>query len=175
MARSRNSPFLAALLLPVIASSYDATNQLSTMTYPNSVVHSYAYDTRDRVLTLNGYTQTVSPSGRKQSVIETNGRAANYGYDNIYRLLNETISGDPAAANNGALTYVLDPVGNRQSMTSTLAALQAQSFTYDADDRTISSPGGDTFDANGNTLTSGGVTYTYDFEDLWSAKNMIRR
>ena len=52
-------------------------------------------------------------------------------------------------------------MGNRQSTASTLAALQAQSFTYDADDR-IS---GDTFDANGNTLTSGGVTYTYDFED----------
>ena len=46
-------------------------------------------------------------------------------------------------------------------MTSSLAALPPQSFTYDADDR-IS---GDTFDANGNTLTSGGVTYTYDFED----------
>jgi YD repeat-containing protein len=106
-------------------------------------------------------TQTFSPSGRKQSVTETSGRASNYGYDNIYRLLNETISGDPTAANNGALTYVLDPVGNRQSLTSSLAALQVQAFTYDADDR-IS---GDTFDANGNTLTSGGVTYTYDFED----------
>ncbi len=141
--------------------AYDATNQLSLMTYPNGVTHSYNYDTRDRVLTLNGYTQTFSPSGRKQSVTETTGRAANYGYDNIYRLLNETISGDPMAANNGALTYVLDPVGNRQSLTSTLAALTPQSFTYDADDR-IS---GDTFDANGNTITSGGVTYTYDFED----------
>jgi hypothetical protein len=84
--------------------------------------------------------------------------------------LNEAISGDPTAANNGALTYVLDPVGNRQSTASTLAALQAQSFTYDADDR-IS---GDSFDANGNTLTSGGVTYTYDFEDrLLTASNGV--
>ena len=141
--------------------TYDATNQLSLMTYPNGVTHSYAYDTRDRVLTLNGYTQTFSPSGRKLSVTEASGRAANYSYDSIYRLLNETISGDPTAANNGALTYVLDPVGNRQSTASTLAALQAQSFTYDADDR-IS---GDTFDANGNTITSNGVTYSYDFED----------
>lgn len=55
-------------------------------------------------------------------------------------------------------------------MTSTLAALQAQTFTYDADDR-IS---GDTFDANGNTITSGGVTYTYDFEDrLLSTSNGV--
>jgi hypothetical protein len=51
--------------------------------------------------------------------------------------------------------------GNRQSLTSTFAALQAQTPTYDANDR-IS---GDTFDSNGNTLTSGGLTYSYDFED----------
>jgi len=49
--------------------------------------------------------------------------------------LNEGISGDPTPANNGALAYALDPAGNRKSMTSTLAALQAQTFTYDADDR----------------------------------------
>ena len=41
------------------------------------------------------------------------------------------------------------------------ALLALAALTYDADDR-IS---GDTFDANGNTLTSGGVTYPYDFED----------
>src|SRR5262245_20891631 len=52
----------------------------------------------------------------------------------------------PASTNNGALTYVLDAAGNRLSLTSTLAALPSQSFTYDPDDR-IS---GDTFDANGN-------------------------
>jgi RHS repeat-associated protein len=94
-------------------------------------------------------------------VTEATGRSANYGYDNIYRLLNETISSDATSANNGALAYALDPVGNRKSMASTLAALQAQTFTYVADDR-IS---GDTFDSNGNTQTSSGVTYTYDFED----------
>jgi RHS repeat-associated protein len=150
--------------------SYDATNQLSLMTYPNGVTHSYAYDTRDRILTLNGYTQTFSDSGRKLSITEATGRAANYGYDAIYRLLNEGISGDPTPANNGVLAYMLDPVGNRKSLISTLAASQTQTFTYDADDH-IS---GDTFDANGNTITSGGVTYSYDFEDrLLSTSNGV--
>ena len=46
-------------------------------------------------------------------------------------------------------------------MTSTLTALPNQTFTYDADDRLSS----DTYDANGNTLTSGGNTFAYDFED----------
>jgi len=52
-------------------------------------------------------------------------------------------------------------MGNRQSLVSTLAALQSQAATFDANDR-IS---GDTFDANGNTLGSGGIDYTYDFQD----------
>lgn len=147
--------------------TYDPTNQLATVTYPNAAIHTYTYDNRDRgatlALTRSGvlanYTQTYSFSGRKTNSAESSGRNVAYSYDPIYRLLNETISG--AAPNNGSLTYTLDAVGNRNSLTSTLAALSAQIFTYDANDR-IS---GDTFDANGNTLTSGGITYTYDFED----------
>jgi RHS repeat-associated protein len=150
--------------------TYDQTSQLSTMAYPNGVSHVFQYDSRDRTIQLNvngpsaaitSYQQTFSYSGRKLSATEMNGRAANYGYDAIYRLTTEAISSDPTASNNGMLTYALDPVGNRQSLTSTLAALASESFTYDADDRLTT----DTYDANGNTLTSGGVTYTYDFED----------
>lgn len=160
--------------------TYDATSQLASFSYPNGVTHAYGYDNRDRMLTLGvtgpggvlaNYTQTFSFSGRKQSVAEAAGRAENYAYDPIYRLLNEGISGDPTSTNNGALAYTLDAVGNRSSLTSTLAALQSQSFTYDNNDR-IS---GDTFDNNGNTLTSGGVTYSYDFEDrLLSASSGVQ-
>jgi RHS repeat-associated protein len=146
--------------------TYDATSQLSTFAYPNGVSHAFTYDNRDRTTNLNvtgpgpttiaTYTQTFGFSGHKLTANELSGRSASYSYDNIYRLLTENIASDPTPANNGLLTYTLDPVGNRSSLTSTLAALSAQSFTYDAADR-IS---GDTFDANGNTLTSGGVTYT---------------
>ena len=69
--------------------------------------------------------------------------------------------GRSVSANNGSLGYVLDAVGNRSSLASNLAALASQSFTYDANDR-IS---GDTFDTNGNTLTSDGHTFVYDFQD----------
>ena len=84
---------------------------------------------------------------------EQSGRDANYGYSPVYRLLSENITGDPTATNNGALSYVLDPVGNRTSLTSTLATLSNQTLTYDADDRLSN----DTYDANGNTLTSAGT------------------
>jgi RHS repeat-associated protein len=110
---------------------------------------------------IASYVQAFSFSGRKTSATETSGRTAAYGYDTIYRLLSENITGDPVGANNGSLGYVLDAVGNRSSLASNLAALASQSFTYDANDR-IS---GDTFDTNGNTLTSGGHTFTYDFQD----------
>jgi RHS repeat-associated protein len=110
---------------------------------------------------IASYAQVFSFSGRKTSATETSGRTASYGYDTIYRLLSENITGDPVSANNGSLGYSLDSVGNRSSLASNLAALASQSFTYDANDR-IS---GDTFDTNGNTLTSGGHTFVYDFQD----------
>ncbi len=147
--------------------TYDATNQLASFVYPNGVTHAYGYDNRDRLTSLgvNGpggvlasYAQMFSDSGRKQSVSEASGRNTQYSYDPIYRLLNENITGVPES---GLLNYTLDQVGNRLALTSTLAALQSQTFSYDANDR-IS---GDTFDDNGNTLTSGGHTYAYDFED----------
>jgi len=59
---------------------------------------------------------------------------------------------------SGALSYLLDAVGNRQSLTSTLAALSPQSFSYDPNDRIV----GATYDANGNTLVSASRTFQYD-------------
>jgi len=151
--------------------AFDQTGQLSNVSYPNGVKHNYTtYDTRDRLTNMNvsgpggaiaSYAQAFSFSGRKTSATETSGRTASYGYDTIYRLLSENITGDPVSANNGSLGYSLDSVGNRSSLASNLAALASQSFTYDANDR-IS---GETFDTNGNTLTSGGHTFVYDFQD----------
>jgi RHS repeat-associated protein len=151
--------------------AFDQTAQLKSVAYPNGVTHNYAtYDNRDRLTNLNvtgpggaiaSHVQAFSFSGRKTSAAEAGGRTASYGYDTIYRLLSENITGDPISANNGSLGYSLDSVGNRSALATSLAALTSQSFTYDANDR-IS---GDTFDANGNTLTSGGHTFSYDFQD----------
>ena len=71
----------------------------------------------------------------------------NWNYDGIYRLTNETISSDPAK-NNGSVSYSLDPVGNRLSITSSLPGINSGSWGYNADDE-ISS---ETYDANGNVL-----------------------
>jgi YD repeat-containing protein len=52
-------------------------------------------------------------------------------------------------------------VGNRLTRTSTQLAVFAQTSAYDQNDRLKS----DTSDANGNTLTSQGSRYGYDFEN----------
>ena len=71
----------------------------------------------------------------------------------------ETISGGAA---NGAVSYGLDPVGNRLSQSSTLAGIMSGNFSYDADDRMTST---EQYDNNGNTLVSGARTFKYDFEN----------
>lgn len=83
-----------------------------------------------------------------------------YGYDNLYRLMNETIAND-TNGNNGSIGYTYDPVGNRTQQTSTSPAITSGTFGYDADDRLTT----DVYDANGNTIDSGGQGITYDFEN----------
>ena len=83
-------------------------------------------------------------------------------------MTSETITGDPSGpTGNGALTYAIDPVGNRLTRVSTLAALGAQTFGYDANDELTT----DTYDPNGNTTNSGGHTYGYDFENRLVSKD----
>ena len=132
------------------------------MTYPNGLQSSLTYDDLNRVTAMNAakasYSYTLSPTGNRTGAVESNGRALSWSYDNIYRLTNETISLDPHSV-NGSVGYGLDPVGNRQQQTSSIPGIGSGAFTYDADDRLNT----ETYDANGNTLTSGGKTFTYDF------------
>jgi RHS repeat-associated protein len=106
------------------------------------------------------YSYTLSPTGNRTGAVESSGRAVNWSYDGIYRLTNETISLDPHSV-NGSVGYGLDPVGNRESQTSTIPGIGTGSFTYDPDDRLNT----ETYDFNGNTLTTGGKTFAYDFEN----------
>jgi RHS repeat-associated protein len=106
------------------------------------------------------YSYTLSPTGNRTAAVESSGRTLNWSYDGIYRLTNETISLDPHSV-NGSVGYGLDPVGNRQSQTSSIPGVGTGSFTYDPDDRLNT----ETYDPNGNTLTTAGKTFAYDFEN----------
>src|SRR5208283_4184711 len=148
--------------------SYDAAGNLVTATYPNGVQSSFTYDNLNRVTAMNAgnasYNYALGPMGSRQSAVESSGRTLNWSYDGINRLTNETINLDPHS-NNGAVAYGRDPVGNRQTQTSSIPGIPNGSFTFDANDRASA----ETYDANGNTLTSGGKTFAYDFQDRLKA------
>jgi RHS repeat-associated protein len=104
----------------------------------------------------------LGAAGNRLSVTEANGRKATYTYDDLYRLTSETITGDLSPTLNGVVAYSYDPVGNRQSRTSTVAGVPSvASQQYDVNDRLTT----DSYDANGNTVASSGNGYVYDFEN----------
>jgi RHS repeat-associated protein len=148
---------------------YDKTAS-ARLVYPNGLESQFTYDTLNRITAMNAakasYSYTLSPTGNRTAAVESSGRTLNWSYDGIYRLTNEAISLDPHSV-NGAVGYGLDPVGNRQSQTSSIPGIGTGAFTYDADDRLNT----DTYDANGNTLTSGGKTFAYDFENRLKSMN----
>ena len=158
--------------------AYTATGRPASLAQPNGVSATYAYDSLDRVLSMAwkkgagsafaSWAYSYSPRGQRLTSTELTGREATYGYDTASRLTSETITSDPSGATgNGALTYSIDPVGNRLTRASTLAALGAQSFGYDGNDELAT----DSYDANGNTTGSGGHTYAYDFENRLVSKD----
>ncbi len=107
---------------------------------------------------LARYTYLLGAAGNRTQVTELSGRTVNYVYDDLYRLTSETIAN---SANNGAISYQFDAVGNSLQRNSNVNLVPNQTSTFDANDRI----GSDTFDANGNTKVSNGKTYNYDFEN----------
>jgi YD repeat-containing protein len=139
--------------------TYDAANNVVSVTYPNGVQTTYQYDPENRVTSTTagqtGYLYQRGPTGDLTSATELSGRSVNWSFDGIYRLTGETISGAPSKA-NGSVSYTLDPVGNRLSDTSSLAGVNSGSFSYNPDDELLS----ETYDANGNVTAANGNAYT---------------
>ena len=84
-----------------------------------------------------------------------------HGYDNLYRLSRETVSGALAYEN----TFTYDAVGNR--LTQTKTGVVAINYAYDERDRLLSEfLQAYTWDANGNLVTKAAeATYTWDYDD----------
>ncbi len=149
--------------------NYDAVGNLQSFVYPNGVTHAYTYDALNRLTqmgssksstAISNYAYTLGAAGNRTSVAELTGRTVAYAYDSLYRLTTETVTADPNN-HNGAINYTYDNVGNRKTLTSTLAPVGGNTYNYDADDRLAS----DQYDPNGNTTNSLGVANTYDFEN----------
>jgi RHS repeat-associated protein len=160
---------LVALNGGVTNYTYDTVGSLQSYQYPNGVTSSYAYNSLNRLTTMTvgtlvsslaSYSYTLGPAGNRTAITELSGRTVNYNYDDLYRLTSESIANDTHGV-NGSISYGYDPVGNRLSRSSTVTPVPSQSSTYDTNDRLTS----DTYDNNGNTTSSNGNSYGYDFED----------
>jgi YD repeat-containing protein len=146
--------------------TYDPNSDLQSTTLPNGVLTMATYNTLDRLTRLTTTTGATTladfnytllgAAGERKRVVELGGRQVDYGYDNTYRLLSETIS---VAAPAGVIGATYDPTGNRLTRTTTVAGIAAATATYDANDRQT----GITYDNTGNTTLASGITYGYDF------------
>ncbi len=147
---------------------YDGVGNLAGYTYPNGVANAFAYDSLNRLTNqvasrgtnVASYVYTLGAAGNRTAVTESNARVVNYTYDPLYRLTGETVASDPAGS-NGAIGYTFDGVGNRLARSSTISAVPAASHSYTANDWL----GSDSYDGNGNTIGSGGMADSYDFEN----------
>jgi RHS repeat-associated protein len=150
--------------------TYDAASNVSTATYPNGLQSTFTYDQEARLTALSAptasYSYQLGPTGLRTQATESTGRTLNWTYDGIYRLTNEKVGTDPDSI-NGSVLYGLDPVGNRQSETSTLPGINSGSFGYNVDDELAT----ETFDANGNTVATGGKAFAYDSENRLASMN----
>ena len=149
--------------------TYDPASNLATAAYPNGVQSIMTYDALNRITGLaasssaaevSGYTYQRGPTGNLTSATELNGRTVNWSFDGVCRLTSEAVSSDPSKI-NGNVAYGLDPVGNRLSDTSSNPDVPSGSYGYNADDEVTS----ETYDANGNVLSTGGRAFTYDSEN----------
>ena len=154
-----------------VAYNFDAVEgNLQTLKYPNGVTNLYQYDALNRLInltwklstsTLGSFYYQLSASGNRTGLTETlNGtnRTYSWGYDNLYRLTNETLA---VSAPTGTIGYAFDGVGNRTGRASTVSGIGAQTPTYNTNDWLNS----DSYDSDGNTTNSSSVAYQYDYAD----------
>lgn len=168
--------------------AYDAASNLVRTDFPNGTFETRQYDSLNRLLVLEnrnsagvfaGYTYTLAPSGRRDAVVEQDGRRVDYSYDALDRLTREQIT--DAVAGNRTIGYVYDSVGNRLSRTDTVGGTTG--YTYDANDRLLIETTGTattaySYDANGNTthkLTGqfDQAQYVWDFENRLKSADVV--
>jgi RHS repeat-associated protein len=150
--------------------AYDPASNVATATYPNGSQMQFQYDALNRVSGLasqvSGYSYQRNAVGNLTGALELNGRAVNWNYDGINRLTSESISADPSTE-NGNLSYGLDPVGNRLTISSSLNGVSSGTYSFNLDDEINS----ESYDLNGNTTATGGKAFTYNSQNQLVSMN----
>lgn len=137
----------------------------------------YAYDTADRLSTINdaasGNTLTYNYNNLDQvSQIGygTGNNTRSFGYDSLHRVTSDTVQ-TAAGANVASITYGWDADNNITSKTTTgFGTSAANTYTYDNANRLTNWNNGTAsvaygYDSNGNRTQVGAATHTYDARD----------
>ena len=158
-----------------VAYTYDDAGRCTQLSYPNGITVDYGYDSLNRVVDivqrnessiLASYHYSLGLAGNRLSVVEVDGSSVEWGYDDAYRLTEETwfdSSSSPITQTN----YIYDAVGNRLSMA---VSGQTTTYQYNELDQLISVGAVQyDYDGRGNLVrvTRGAdiTTYTYDAAD----------
>ena len=159
--------------------SYNANDQLSTITYPISGrVVDYAPDVLGRPTGVSGYVSSVSywPSGQVQEIVYSNGVVTDYAQNS--RLWPAGFSTSKAGVVYVNSTYGYDGIGNLTSITDSLDAGYNRSLGYDRINRLTSAvgpwgSGSINYDGAGNILSqtfgASSLSYAYDANNRLSA------
>ncbi len=173
---------------------YDRNSNRESLAHPNGVATAYTYDNLNRLTNLatthpastrhiQSYRFTLGPAGNRTKIVEHQGlpqqRTLDYSYDSLYRLTGETATESLGLAYSKTFGY--DPVGNRQTQTTTIGPAGSPGPTlqpgtigygYDTRDRLLSEQLDATpataygWDSNGNLTTKDAeATYTWDHEN----------
>ncbi|MES2996126.1 MAG: hypothetical protein V4733_04875 [Verrucomicrobiota bacterium] len=158
---------------PLANYTYDLAGRLTSIAHENGVSEVKAYDDANRLLSnihmkagapIGGHTYSLDTTGRRTGETFADGTtpARTYGYD----LTDQVTSATYGAGQTDAYDY--DPMGNRESTTLAKDAGATTTYTSNSANQYTSisnQPPPPTYDANGNLLTQGGVTYTWDSEN----------
>ncbi|MEM1366955.1 MAG: Calx-beta domain-containing protein [Cyanobacteria bacterium P01_H01_bin.15] len=165
--------------------TYNANSNLIRTEFSNQTFETRAYDALNRLISIehfapdqsliDSFTYTLDLTGRRIAVDELDGRRVEYGYDELYRLIEERIFESGGASPVETVAYTYDEVGNRLSRDNSNSGLT--SYDYDLNDRLSSEVNPDeeiiyTYDDNGNQISqtiNGTLAKTY----IWNVGNRL--
>jgi len=153
---------------------YDAAGRRSQMTVNGSNPILYQYDNANRLTQISRGSVVVGLQydsvGRRQSITYPNGIVGTATYDDADQLL--ALTYDQGATHIGDLAYGYDAAGRRTTQSGSLSRLTVpatvNSATYDPANRlTLWGSQSLTYDNNGNLLTAGTSSYS------WNVRNQL--
>jgi RHS repeat-associated protein len=150
---------------------YEKNGLRASVQYPNGVATAYSHDARNRLTGLvtkrmsgeaiQSYAYTLGKTGTRTKIEEHGGTVREYGYDPLYRLIQEKVIRGGALAYENRFLY--DRVSNRVTQQRGATTINS---TYDNRDRLLTENSTTyDWDKNGNLVTrsgSDGATYVWD-------------